>query len=74
MVQLKDEGTDVEYMLNAFVTKTLPNHHSIATGFYAETHGVLENAILGPEGYLNISQELFTYNRNILPIWVRFQL
>ncbi|XP_015110707.1 bis(5'-adenosyl)-triphosphatase enpp4 isoform X1 [Diachasma alloeum] len=69
MVQMKEEGTDVEYMNNVFVTKTLINHHSIATGFYAETHGVLENVILGPEGFLNISQELFSYNKNILPIW-----
>ncbi|XP_011302961.1 ectonucleotide pyrophosphatase/phosphodiesterase family member 5-like isoform X2 [Fopius arisanus] len=69
MVQMKEEWTDVEYMTSVFVTKTIPNHHTIATGFYAETHGVLETALLGPEGYLNLSQELFTYNKNILPIW-----
>lgn len=71
MKHLKKEGTDVDYMINAFVTKTFPNHHTMATGFYVETHGVLENMILTADNkIIKLTPELFQYNKNILPIWV----
>ncbi|KAK0164258.1 hypothetical protein PV328_002905 [Microctonus aethiopoides] len=70
MKHLKEEGTDVDYMINAFVTKTFPNHHTMATGFYVETHGVLENMILTADNkIIKLTPELFQYNKNILPIW-----
>ncbi|XP_014474847.1 PREDICTED: bis(5'-adenosyl)-triphosphatase enpp4-like [Dinoponera quadriceps] len=71
MSQLKAQGTHADYMMNIFVTKTFPNHHTMATGFYAETHGVVDN-----EFYNNLthdvtkySYKLFHYNNDILPIW-----
>lgn len=71
MKELKEEGTDVDYMMNAFVTRTLPNHHTMATGFYIETHGVLENRMFNKNGTILKNQsDVFHYNNNILPIWV----
>ncbi|XP_014297559.1 bis(5'-adenosyl)-triphosphatase enpp4 isoform X2 [Microplitis demolitor] len=70
MKELKEEGTDVDYMMNAFVTRTLPNHHTMATGFYIETHGVLENRMFNKNGTILKNQsDVFHYNNNILPIW-----
>ncbi|XP_044598002.1 ectonucleotide pyrophosphatase/phosphodiesterase family member 5-like isoform X1 [Cotesia glomerata] len=70
MKQLKEEGTDVDYMMNAFVTRTLPNHHTMATGFYIENHGVLENRMFYENGtVLEKSADVFHYNNKILPIW-----
>lgn len=75
MNHLKEEGTDVDHMINAFVTRTLPNHHTMATGFYIETHGVLENRMLTVDGkILEKTAEVFHFNQSILPIWVRRKL
>jgi len=72
MSQLKGEGTYTDYMMNIFVTKTFPNHHTMATGFYAETHGVVDNEFFDPSknNLTKYSYELYHYNNNILPIWV----
>ncbi|KAJ8315769.1 hypothetical protein KUTeg_007919 [Tegillarca granosa] len=34
---------------NIFTTKTFPNHHSIATGLYAENHGIVGDVFYDPE-------------------------
>ncbi|XP_011169076.1 ectonucleotide pyrophosphatase/phosphodiesterase family member 5 [Solenopsis invicta] len=71
MNQLKAKGTYTDYMMNIFVTKTFPNHHTMATGFYAETHGVVDNEFFDPvkDNLTKYSYELYHYNNNILPIW-----
>lgn len=73
MNHLKAKGTYTDYMMNVFVTKTFPNHQTIATGFYAETHGVVDNEFFDPskDNIIKYSYELYHYNNNILPIWVR---
>ncbi|KAJ9466053.1 putative pyrophosphatase/phosphodiesterase [Diplonema papillatum] len=35
-------------MFPSFATKTFPNHHSIATGLYQESHGITGNSIYDP--------------------------
>ena len=72
MSQLKAQGTSTDYMINIFVTKTFPNHHTMATGFYAETHGVVDNEFFdsSKNNTTKYSYELYHYNNNILPIWV----
>lgn len=70
---LREHGTYAEYLNNVFPTKTFPNHHSIATGLYAESHGVVGNHAYDPisKKFLSIrNYELFHYNENIEPIWV----
>ncbi|KAL0102054.1 hypothetical protein PUN28_018535 [Cardiocondyla obscurior] len=68
---LKMEGTYTDYMMNIYVTKTFPNHHTMATGFYAESHGVIDNEFFdsSKNNITKYSYELYHYNKNILPIW-----
>ncbi|KAG7213592.1 hypothetical protein KM043_002846 [Ampulex compressa] len=68
---LKKEGTHVDYMMNIFVTKTFPNHHTMATGLYAETHGVVDSEIYDQKTgeVIKYSERLFHYDNNVLPIW-----
>lgn len=42
-------GVAAEWMVPVFPTKTFPNHYSIATGLYAEHHGIVANTIYDPE-------------------------
>lgn len=38
---LSDNGITTEYLLPVFPSITFPNHYSIATGLYPESHGIL---------------------------------
>lgn len=71
MNELRNEGTRADYMMNVFVTKTFPNHHTIATGLYAETHGVTDNEFYDPisGNVTKYSYQLYHYDNTILPIW-----
>lgn len=71
MNRLKYAGTYAEYMMNIFVTKTFPNHHTMATGLYAETHGVVDNEFYDPVtgNVTKYSYELYHYDNKVLPIW-----
>lgn len=72
MHELKGNGTSAEYMMNIFVTKTFPNHHTMVTGLYAETHGVVDNEYYEPAtaNVTKYSYKLYHYDNSILPIWV----
>ncbi|XP_076054894.1 bis(5'-adenosyl)-triphosphatase enpp4-like isoform X2 [Oratosquilla oratoria] len=66
------KGSYPTNMRNVFVTKTFPNHFTMATGVYEETHGVVGNLIYDPvmKKMLKISDKgYFTQNPNIVPIW-----
>ncbi|XP_041369889.1 bis(5'-adenosyl)-triphosphatase enpp4-like [Gigantopelta aegis] len=41
-------GIKVDYVNNSFVTKTFPNHYTIVTGVYEETHGIVDNSMYDP--------------------------
>ncbi|XP_024938415.1 bis(5'-adenosyl)-triphosphatase enpp4 isoform X2 [Cephus cinctus] len=71
MNKLRNESAYADYMMNIFITKTFPNHHTMATGLYAETHGVTDNEAYDPDdgNVIPYSYELFHYNKNLLPIW-----
>ncbi|NOZ03617.1 MAG: alkaline phosphatase family protein [FCB group bacterium] len=73
--QLAREGVKAKGMKPVFVSKTFPNHYSIATGMYAENHGLIANHFYDPrlDAVYQIS------NRNAVedarfyggePIWV----
>ncbi|TSL47669.1 Ectonucleotide pyrophosphatase/phosphodiesterase family member 3 [Bagarius yarrelli] len=36
-------GTSTQYMRPAYPTKTFPNHYTIVTGLYPESHGIVDN-------------------------------
>lgn len=42
-------GVKSEFMYNVFPTSTWPNHHSMMTGLYPETHGIIANDFWDPE-------------------------
>uniref|UniRef100_A0A8C9N943 Ectonucleotide pyrophosphatase/phosphodiesterase 3 n=1 Tax=Serinus canaria TaxID=9135 RepID=A0A8C9N943_SERCA len=41
--KLKTCGTHSKYMRAVYPTKTFPNHYSIVTGLYPESHGIIDN-------------------------------
>jgi len=42
--QLIANGVKAEYLIPIFPTKTFPTHYTIATGLYAENHGIISNS------------------------------
>ncbi|ODM89479.1 Ectonucleotide pyrophosphatase/phosphodiesterase family member 5 [Orchesella cincta] len=71
--ELKKRGVSVPYMEPVFPTKTFPNHQSIATGLYAESHGVVGNTFfdLKYNRTLNVNDsEFWNYSPDVLPIWI----
>ncbi|XP_056150100.1 ectonucleotide pyrophosphatase/phosphodiesterase family member 1 isoform X2 [Lampris incognitus] len=41
--KLRSCGTSTPYMRPAYPTKTFPNHYTIVTGLYPESHGIVDN-------------------------------
>ena len=42
-------GVKSEFMYNVFPTSTWPNHHSMMTGLYSESHGIVANDFWDPK-------------------------
>jgi predicted AlkP superfamily pyrophosphatase or phosphodiesterase len=45
---LAEQGVKAEYLQPVFPTKTFPNHYTIVTGLYPESHGIVENTFYDP--------------------------
>ena len=45
---LVQNGVKAKWVKNVFITKTFPNHYSIVTGMYEESHGVVGNEMYDP--------------------------
>lgn len=71
MLGLRKNSSYAPYIYSVFPSKTFPNHFSIATGLYAEVHGVLDNMLYDKltNKTLSYGYELFHYNEDIVPIW-----
>lgn len=41
--KLRNDGTTTPHMRPVYPTKTFPNHYSIVTGLYPESHGIVDN-------------------------------
>ncbi|CAL8123973.1 unnamed protein product [Orchesella dallaii] len=70
-------GVSVPHMDPVFPTKTFPNHHSIATGLYPESHGIVDNTFFDPKynETLNTNDPRFwNYRPDVLPIWIRNEM
>ncbi|ODM96495.1 Ectonucleotide pyrophosphatase/phosphodiesterase family member 5 [Orchesella cincta] len=77
--ELKNDGASVPYMEPVFPTMTFPNHQSIATGLYAESHGVVDNEFFDPEFNKVLSgfdddEGFWNYHPDVLPIWLRNEM
>lgn len=75
---LIDEGVMVKQVESAYITKTFPNHYSLVTGLYAETHGIVANEMYDP--VLNRSFSIETDSiyesrwwEEAVPLWVTIQ-
>ena len=65
---------------NAFITKTLPNHYTIVTGLYEESHGIVANEFYDPDFNQTFSldnenqqRESKWFDNGGEPIWVTNQ-
>ncbi|KJZ72566.1 hypothetical protein HIM_08090 [Hirsutella minnesotensis 3608] len=61
------EGVSPQYMRPSFPSVTFPNHYTLATGLYPESHGVVSNSFWDPQ-----LQAEFYYtdpNRSLDPKW-----
>ncbi|XP_072296248.1 ectonucleotide pyrophosphatase/phosphodiesterase family member 5 [Eucyclogobius newberryi] len=75
---LMREGVQVEQVQNTYITKTFPNHHSLVTGLYAESHGIVANEMYDPALNLSFSMETDSiYDSRwwdeAVPLWVSVQ-
>ncbi|KAM4522066.1 ectonucleotide pyrophosphatase/phosphodiesterase family member 5 isoform 2-T2 [Odontesthes bonariensis] len=75
---IMEGGVKVEYVENAYITKTFPNHYSLVTGLYAETHGIVANEMYDPALNLSFSMETDSiYDSRwwdeAVPLWVTIQ-
>ncbi|UYV73546.1 ENPP4 [Cordylochernes scorpioides] len=75
--ELIRDGVRAQWMDNLFITKTLPNHFSIATGLFQESHGIVGNVMFDPVfnetfDFDNIDSKWWD-NGLSWPIWVANQ-
>ncbi|XP_053170678.1 bis(5'-adenosyl)-triphosphatase enpp4 [Scomber japonicus] len=72
---LYSEGVLVEQLTNVFITKTFPNHYSLVTGLYAESHGILASNMYDPvsQKYFHIGSTDPMWWNEARPIWVSAQ-
>ncbi|XP_053743933.1 ectonucleotide pyrophosphatase/phosphodiesterase family member 5 [Synchiropus splendidus] len=75
---LSVEGVTVENMSSVYITKTFPNHYSLVTGLYAESHGIVSDEMFDPVWNQHFSRE--TQNiyesrwwEQAVPLWVTIQ-
>ncbi|MBT3217306.1 MAG: alkaline phosphatase family protein [Candidatus Marinimicrobia bacterium] len=47
--KLANDGVKAKSLKPIFVSKTFPNHYSLATGMYAENHGLIGNSFYAPD-------------------------
>ncbi|XP_055491538.1 ectonucleotide pyrophosphatase/phosphodiesterase family member 5 [Leucoraja erinacea] len=74
-----ENGIHVNRVTNIFITKTLPNHYSLITGLYAESHGIVANEMY--DKVLNKSfsmegMEMFdpVWWERAYPLWITNQM
>ncbi|XP_045197523.2 bis(5'-adenosyl)-triphosphatase enpp4-like [Mercenaria mercenaria] len=77
---ISDGGWAVKGIKNTFLTKTLPNHYTIATGLYEESHGIVGNIMYDPvlnstfHGWLDKdARDSRWWDNGGEPIWVTNQ-
>lgn len=58
------EGVSPLYMLPSFPSVTFPNHYTLATGLYPESHGIVGNTFWDP-----VLQKEFDIPRSLDPAW-----
>ncbi|XP_050728274.1 bis(5'-adenosyl)-triphosphatase enpp4-like isoform X3 [Eriocheir sinensis] len=70
-------GSHPRRFINQFPTKSFPNHFSVATGLFEESHGVVGNKVFDPSLNRTLTikdPELFTQNPGVMPLWTLNEL
>ncbi|GFO15234.1 ectonucleotide pyrophosphatase/phosphodiesterase family member 5 [Plakobranchus ocellatus] len=75
-------GVQAKYGIkNAFVTKTFPNHFTLVTGLWEESHGIINNEMYDPRlnetfapGKPKVQDDPAWFSVGAEPIWVTNQL
>ncbi|XP_075245877.1 ectonucleotide pyrophosphatase/phosphodiesterase family member 5-like isoform X2 [Convolutriloba macropyga] len=63
--RVANEGVMVDKgLMNAFITKTCPNHRTISTGLWEESHGMIANNFWAPD-----ADESFDFSKNDIKFW-----
>ena len=69
----KKQGVYADYMMNVIPTETFPNHVSLATGLYPESHGIVSNQFYDPilKDHFNMSKTdpKWWWGKGVEPIW-----
>lgn len=60
-------GVKAKHVINVFPSVTFPNHMTLLTGVYPETHGVTHNNFYDPK--LNDTFFMHTFYQNLEPKW-----
>ncbi|XP_070711503.1 bis(5'-adenosyl)-triphosphatase enpp4 [Pempheris klunzingeri] len=70
--RLYSQGVLVEELNNVFITKTFPNHYSLVTGLYAESHGIVASNMYDPVShkYFHIGNTDPTWWSKAQPLWL----
>ena len=66
-------GVRAEYVRNVFPTVTFPNHYTIVTGLYPESHGIISNSMYDPIANATFSMRTNDskwWNKFAEPLWV----
>lgn len=75
--KLAANGVQAPWIEPRFITKTFPNHFSIATGLYEESHGIVGNNFFDPTlndtFHLNDTDPKW-WDTGALPLWVSNQM
>ncbi|XP_004630371.1 ectonucleotide pyrophosphatase/phosphodiesterase family member 1 [Octodon degus] len=66
--KLKNCGTYTKNLRPVYPTKTFPNHYTIVTGLYPESHGLIDNKMFDPEMNASFS---FKTKEKFNPQWYK---
>lgn len=70
-------GVKAKHLINTFVTKTFPNHFTIVTGLFEESHGIVGNTMYDPvfneTFYIGSKDYLDSKWWNGEPVWITNQ-
>ena len=79
---LKQNGVYTDFIYNSFATVTFPNHWTIVSGLYEESHGIVQNQMYDPvldskydPNFVDSLSDFKWYAQNNItePIWVTNQ-
>lgn len=74
--QLINSGSKAKWLTDAFISKTFPNHFTIVTGLYEESHGIVSNGFYDPklgESFCMNDTDSKWWSVGAEPIWVTNQ-